>query len=272
MRSRVFIKILSELSKENGFSIKRVLDNVFELKKGNKRIYLRGNDFGLNSSLSNKLSLNKGQTYMVLKENKVPAVPHYGLYNPAKYYLFGDQKKRNQKRLAAIIQREGLPLVLKPAEGSSGSGVARIGRKRELKNAIAELFIRNDEVVLAPYREVLNEYRVVVLGNKVEVAFKKVKTNAREFRYNLCLGAKAEILSPEDGTYKKLEKLAKRATKILGLEFASVDIIETKEHGLEILELNSMVSLNYFSSESKEKYSLAKNIYKKAFKKVTKSR
>ena len=270
MGNKVFMKILSEISKENGFKIRRVLDNVFELSKGNKKFYIRGKDFGLNSSLASRLSANKGQTYTVLKENKIPTVPHYGLYNPVTYYFLGDQQKRNQKRLNAVVKREGLPLVVKPAEGWAGVGVTLVKKKREIKNIVKELFVRNDEVVLSPYRKILHEYRVVILGNKVEVIFDKIKKDKKEFRYNLCYGAKAEVLEPTDKTYKKLEKLAKRAVKALGLEFSSVDIIETEEYGLEVLEVNSTVSLSYFGAESKEKYLIAKNIYKKAFKKAIK--
>jgi len=38
----------------------------------------------------------------------------------------------------------------------------------------------------------------------------------------------------------------------------------------ESATINSSVSLSYFGAESKEKYQIAKNIYKKAFKKATK--
>ena len=270
MKQPVFYKILLEIAKENGFKVRRVIDNVFELKKGNKKVYIRGKNFGINSSVAGKLAANKGQTYMILKQNEIPAVPHFGLYHPETYAEFGDQKNRNKRRIDAILKREKWPLVIKPAEGSSGKGVELVSRKRDLKNAMNELFIREDEVVLSPFRVIEHEYRVVVFNGKVELIFDKKRNDKDEFRHNLCFGAKTEIVSQEDKVYKKLSNLAKRTAKILGLEFASVDIIETEEFGLEILEVNSIVSLSYFGSESPEKYKIAKGIYKKAFKKAIK--
>jgi len=269
MKLASFYKILSEIAKENGYSLSRVLDNVFELKKGNKKLYFRGRNFGLNSALSSQLCSNKGQTYAVLKRNNLPVVPHFGIYNPETYNFFGDQKKRNEKRENAVIKREGWPLVVKPAEGSSGIGVELISRKRDLKKLLKTLFIRNDEVVLSPFRVVEHEYRVIVLNGKVELIFDKIRTSD-DFRHNLCLGAKSKVLTEKDKNYQKLEALAKRATKALKLEFSSVDIVETTDFGLEILEVNSSVSLSYFGAESKEKYQIAKSIYKKAFKKAVK--
>ena len=54
------------------------------------------------------------------------------------------------------------------------------------------------------------------------------------------------------------------------LEFATVDIIETEKEGLEVLEINSNVCLGHFGNQNKEYYEIAKNIYKKVFKKAIK--
>lgn len=271
MGRTVYFKIISEIAKENGYIISRAIDNVFELKKKNKLVYLKGKNFGLNSALSSSLSANKGQTFAILKKNNVPAVPHFGIYNPLKYdILFGDQKKRNNLRINEIVKKYGLPLVIKPAEGSSGEGVVLVSKKREIKNIARDYFLKADEVVLSPFRTIAHEYRVVVLDGKVELIFDKIRGKKSDFRHNLCLGATAKIIDPMSPIYKKLERLAKRSAKVLGLNFTSVDIIETEEFGLEVLEVNSIVSLNYFGAESKEKYKIAKEIYKKAFKKAVK--
>ena len=79
-----------------------------------------------------------------------------------------------------------------------------------------------------------------------------------------------ELISPDAKVYKKLSTIAKRATKLLGLEFAVVDIIETEEFGLEVLEINSSVCLGHFAGRSPENYNLVKLIYKKAFRKAIK--
>ena len=263
-----FNRILREIATKNGYKIVRVLDAVFEFKKNNKKIYLKGQDFGLNSSLSYKLSQNKALAYEILHRNNIAAVPHYEIYNPETYEIFGNQKKRNKSRIEMIIKKEKFPLVIKPSKGSSGKGVAVVEGKREISKISKELFIRNDEVVLSPFRVINHEYRVIVLDKKVELIFDKVRGSKKEFRHNLCLGAKPEIIAKTDKSYKKLESLAKRAAKILDLKFASVDIIETEEKSLEVLEVNSTVSMEHFARVSKENYAIAQNIYEKAFKKA----
>ena len=269
MNDQNYLRILRRIAKEEGYKITRVIDGVFELKKSNKCRYIKGRDFGLNSALSNQMSANKAITFEVLNRNKIKAVPHYEIYHPTYYAMFGNQKKRNNERMKMIIEKEGLPVVVKPAEGSSGRNVEVAKNKREMQRLSKEIFKEEKGVVFSPFRVIDHEYRVVMLNGKAELIFDKIR-GKDEFKHNLCLGAKAETLKKTDKKAKKLETIAKRAVKTLGLTFASVDIIETKEFGLEVLEVNSGVSMGYYSIQSKQNFLLAKSIYKKAFKKALK--
>lgn len=256
--------------KENGYKITRVLDAVFELKKGGKKVYIKNRDLGLNPSLSDKIAKNKALAFEILYRNNIKAVPHYEIYHPEVFAVYGNQKSRNKKRIEMVIKKESLPLVIKPAEGSSGEGVMVVNNKREISKISKELFKKNDSIVLSPFRLIEHEYRVIILNGKVELIFDKIRTDKNEFRHNLCLGAKPEIIKSDDKRYKKLETIAKRAAKILNLEFTSVDIIETKEFGLEILEINGTVCMDHFAKAKEENYKIVKSIYKKALKKALK--
>lgn len=269
MNDKVFHKILHELAKENGYKITRIIDGVYEFSKNKKKIYIKGKSFGLNTALSAAFSKNKAQTFELLRRNKVKAVPHYEIYQPAFYAIFGDQVKRNRGRVNAVIKKEKLPLVLKPAEGSQARDVYLVHNKRQLNRLVKELFIYDKEVVLSPFRDIKHEYRVVVLNGKVELIFDKVKKE-RVRRGKLVFGVTPKVLEKTEKPYKKLETLAKRAAKVLKLEFATVDIIETETEGLEVLEINSNVCLGRFGGQNKEYYELAKAVYKKAFKKAVK--
>lgn len=269
MDDKVFHKILHELAKENGYTATRIIDGVYELKKGNKKVYIKGKNFGTNNSLSAAFAKNKAQTFEILRRNKIAAVPHYEIYQPAFYAHFGDQSKRNRMRINAVIKKEKLPLVLKPAEGNKARGVYLVHNKRQLGKLMSELFLSEKELVLAPFRDIEHEYRTVVLNGKVELIFDKVKKE-RVKRGKLVFGAKAKILEPTDKKYKKLETIAKKAAKALGIDFATVDIIETEKEGLEVLEINANVCLGGFGNQNQEYYDIAKAIYKKAFKKATK--
>jgi len=269
MDDKIFHTILHELAKENGYAVTRIIDGVYELKKGSKKVYIRGKNFGLNTSLAASFAKNKAQTFEILRRNGIKAVPHYELYQPALYALFGDQEKRNKKRINAIIKKEKLPLVVKPAEGNKARGVSLVRSKRQINRAINDLFITENEVVLCPFRDIKHEYRTVILNGKVELIFDKVKPE-RIKHGKLVFGARAQKIEESDKAYKKLEAIAKRAAKALGLDFATVDIIETENEGFEVLEINSSVCIGSFGGRSKGYYNIAKAIYKKAFKKAVK--
>lgn len=269
MDDKVFHKILHELAKESGYVTTRIIDGVYELKKGSKKLYIKGKNFGTNSSLAAAFAKNKAQTFEILRRNKIAAVPHYEIYQPAFYAHFGDQTKRNRMRINAIIKKEKLPLVLKPAEGSHSRGVYLVHNKRQLGKLMSELFVSEKELVLAPFRDIKHEYRTVVLNGKVELIFDKVKKE-RVKRGKLVFGSRAKILEINDKNYKKLEALAKKSAKALGIDFATVDIIETEKEGLEVLEINANVCLGNFGNQKQEYYNIAKSIYKKVFKKAIK--
>ena len=269
MDDKVFHKILHELAKESGYTATRIIDGVYELKKGSKKLYIKGKNFGTNNSLSAAFAKNKAQTFEILRRNKIAAVPHYEIYQPAYYSIFGDQTKRNRIRINAIIKKEKLPLVLKPAEGNKSRDVYLVHNKRQLNKLMTELFLIDKELVLAPFREIKHEYRTVVLNGKVELIYDKVKKE-RVKRGKLVFGSRAKKLESTDKNYKKLETIAKKSAKALRIDFATVDIIETEKEGLEVLEINSNVCLGNFGNRCQEYYDIAKAIYKKVFKKATK--
>ncbi len=269
MDDKIFNKILHELAKENGFSLTRIIDGVYEFKKGSKRVYIRGKNFGMNTALAATLAKNKAQTFEILRRNKIKAVPHYELYQPYYYAIFGDQEKRNKRRIAAVIKKEGLPLILKPAEGQHSENVSLVHTKRQLNRAVKDLFLVEKELVLSPFRDIKHEYRCVIYNGKVELIFDKVKP-VRVRKKKLVFGVTPEIVEKNAKVYPKLEALAKRGAKALGMNFTTVDIIETEKEGLEILEINSTVCLGRFGNKNKEYYEKAKSIYKKVFRKAVK--
>jgi glutathione synthase/RimK-type ligase-like ATP-grasp enzyme len=268
MDDKIFNIILEKIARENDYELTRVIDGVYELKKGSKKLYIRGKKFGLNSALSSSFAKNKAQTFEILRRNNIKAVPHYELYQPARYAIFGDQEKRNKERIKSIIEKDGLPLVLKPAEGERTRGVKLCSSKAKINRFSRELFSTEKEVVLSPFRKIEHEYRTVFLNGKIELIYEKTKVDDRVKHGKFVFGVGAEVLSPENKKYKKLAALAKKSAKTLGLTFASVDIIETEKEGLEVLEINSMVCLKNFGNTSKEYFEIVEKIYKKAFRKA----
>jgi glutathione synthase/RimK-type ligase-like ATP-grasp enzyme len=94
-----------------------------------------------------------------------------------------------------IIKDLGLPLIAKELSMQRGNGVFKI----ESKEGFANLPMKDsrggdNQFLFQEYKNLGDEYRVLVLGQKVGVWEKKILTVEGEFRHNVSLGAKEEFL------------------------------------------------------------------------------
>lgn len=99
------------------------------------------------------------------------------------------------------------------------------------------------------------------MNNKVELIFKKERQNG-EWKHNLCNGAKARIITDEI-MQKELGDFALNVAKTIGINFASVDLVEV-DNKIMVLEVNSTVCMNKFVEQIEYGRQIAKDIYSKA--------
>ena len=78
--------------------------------------------------------------------------------------------------------------------------------------------------------------------------------------FTLTLGANLGLYD----TKEKICQLALEVSKKVGITFASIDIIETTDNKLLVLEANSGVTINKAINFIPNGYNVAKNIYKEA--------
>jgi ribosomal protein S6--L-glutamate ligase len=142
----------------------------------------------------------------------------------------------------------GAPLIIKLLEGTHGSGVVLAETKKAAESVI-DAFRNLDANFLV--QEFIKEskgadLRCFVIGKKVVASIKRV-AKPGEFRANLHKGGKAELvkITPEE------RALAVKATKIMGLNVAGVDIIRSNRGPL-VLELNSTPGLRGIEEGSKK--------------------
>ena len=133
----------------------------------------------------------------------------------------------------------GAPVVVKLLEGTQGVGVVLAETKKAAESVIGA-FRQLDANILV--QEFIKEargadIRALVVGGRV-VASMKRQGAPGEFRSNLHRGGTAEAvkLTPEE------RSTAVRATKILGLGVAGVDMLRSN-HGPVVLEVNSSPGL-----------------------------
>jgi len=179
----------------------------------------------LNAYDSIILCKNKVRMTQILSEHNIPI--------PKTFVI------KSAESLDEVVKSIGsLPIILKSVSGSHGVGVSIIESKRALHSLI-EMMTRDEERTPLIVQEYIKEssgkdIRVFVVNNKVVAAMERIAKKKGEFRSNFSMGGIVKIATLSAAE----KKLAIKATKIFGLDFAGVDIIRSKT-GPKILEVNS---------------------------------
>jgi ribosomal protein S6--L-glutamate ligase len=142
----------------------------------------------------------------------------------------------------------GAPLVIKLLEGTQGVGVV-LAETEKAAESVIEAFRGLDANILV--QEFIAEaggsdIRCLVVGDKVVASMQRTAREG-EFRSNLHRGGHAEPvkITPEE------RKIAVRAARIMGLNFAGVDMLRSN-HGSLIMEVNSSPGLEGIETATKK--------------------
>jgi [lysine-biosynthesis-protein LysW]--L-2-aminoadipate ligase len=180
---------------------------------------------------------NKLITSIRLAENKIPT--------PKTQFAFSAESGLES------IKKTGFPVVLKPIVGSWGRGIYPL-RDLETASMIIEMREEDDsplsriyyiqEMVDRPPRDI----RCIVIGDQAVTAIYRYSSQS-EWRTNVSRGGRVE-LAPMT---KEIEDLALRAAKAVGGGILGVDMMEDKNHGLVVHEVNNTVEFRGAASVSK---------------------
>jgi ribosomal protein S6--L-glutamate ligase len=190
------------------------------------RQFERMGTYVANSSDGIQNSRDKLHATQVLSANHIPV--------PTTAYV---RDWRDVER--AIRQVGGVPCVIKATEGTQGSGVFLAHSEREANELAWQLLEKGSQVLVQEYiRESHGrDVRVLVVGGKVVAAMRR-RAHGREFRSNFHLGGTVESIQlPPD-----YSRIACKAARLLGLDIAGVDLLES-ERGPLLLEVNSSPGL-----------------------------
>lgn len=141
--------------------------------------------------------------------------------------------------LPAIERVGGAPVIIKLIEGTQGIGVL-LAESTNTAAAIIELLQSQKQNVLIQKfvaESKGKDVRAIVVGDQVVAAMRRV-AQGQEFRSNVHRGGKTEMVELSD----EYKEAAIRATQIMGLRVAGVDMLEAKD-GPQILEVNSSPGL-----------------------------
>ncbi len=141
--------------------------------------------------------------------------------------------------LPAINRLGGPPVIIKVLEGTQGIGVILAETTKMAEAIIQTLQLARQNVLIQKFvaESGGRDIRAFVVGDRVVAAMRRM-ARPGEFRSNIHRGATAEAVQL-DPAY---ETTAIRATQIMGLRLAGVDMLESNE-GPRVLEVNSSPGL-----------------------------
>ena len=179
------------------------------------------NKFDVSATCGNKLL-----TSMLLKKNNIPT--------PKTYFSFSADAARKN------LEDVGYPLVIKPIIGSWGRNVVPLKDKdtadaiieqREITDGPLDRIFYLQELIDRPPRDI----RVITVGDRAVTAmYRKSSSN---FKTNIALGAEPEICNITN----EIEDLCAKTSKVVGGGILGIDLMEDKEKGLVIHEVNNTV-------------------------------
>jgi ribosomal protein S6--L-glutamate ligase len=135
----------------------------------------------------------------------------------------------------AVEQVGGLPCIIKLLQGTQGVGVMIASTMGEVEGMLDTLWTLGQEILLQELiRESLGrDVRALVIGDRVVAAMRRTARTG-EFRSNLHRGGEGQAVELP-GEYRDA---AVKAARVIGLEVAGVDMLESRE-GPKIMEVNS---------------------------------
>ena len=141
--------------------------------------------------------------------------------------------------LPAIERVGGAPIIIKLIEGTQGIGVLLAESKNSAEAIIELLQSQKQNVLVQKFvaESKGKDIRALVVGDRVVAAMRRV-AQGQEFRSNVHRGGVAERVELNE----QYSETAVRATQILGLEVAGVDMLEGAD-GPQIMEVNSSPGL-----------------------------
>lgn len=291
-------KLIEEICNEENIDYKLISENwVMILTKNNITKCISGYRFSLNDHALGSVIDDKYAFYDLCKLKDLPIIKHNILFNPNS--KLGNNTMNLLKKFFIKYNKD---VVIKPNLGTEGTDVYHITDYDNLVEITNELFKNNFSISICPFYKIDNEYRVVVLNNKVKLIFEKskpvvigdgnssikdllIKLNPYYFtkinfnkdydrvllnnekyeydwRFNLSKGATAKLVENKD-LYQKLSDIALNVTNTINAKFVSVDIIKC-QNNYYLIEMNSGVCINKVTNFIDKDLKLTKEIYREA--------
>ncbi|MEM4569866.1 MAG: lysine biosynthesis protein LysX, partial [Desulfurococcaceae archaeon] len=178
----------------------------------------------INNSAALARALNKVWTLSLLAKA--------GIQTPRSAVVFSEEAGY---KLTSLLN---YPLVIKPIDGSWGRLVALIRDNEELRTILEHrAYIQSPNMKIHLIQEYVEkpgrDIRVFTIGDEVVTAIYRV---SEHWITNTARGGRAEPARVDH----ELEDIALKTARVLGVEFAGIDVFEDKHRGYVVNEVNSI--------------------------------
>lgn len=277
---------------------------ILQLSKNGKIRHIAGTRFDLNPEAAGNIACDKYATFEVLNSQNIPIIKHTMIFNPSSRNLYIENNGTWLTVVSEFLkygclvikpnhgcEGQGVSLChsLKDAEiavqklfktQDSISICPYYNIKTEYRSFYldgkvhliygkSKPFVIGDGIsTMAELINKLNLPNKNVSKENIDnldlnyVPLKDEKINI-SWKHNLSGGAIPTILSKGE-LYDKIEKLAISAGKAMNINFATIDIIETEDGKLYVLEVNSGIGTTIFINSVENGYEIIKDILKKS--------
>ena len=277
-------------------------DWVIMLEKNGKTRFISGYKFDLNSHAMGLIADDKYALYEVLKTKNIPVIEHKIVYNKTNNldYAIGCNTYEYVKE---YFQKNNQNIVIKPNDGTCGKNVYNVTNENEIDAVLDKIFLKNYSISMCPFYKIKHEYRAIMLNGENVLLYakylpivtgdgnKSIRQLLLDFNYDYFVDkledSKYDTVLPKDKTFEynwkfnlsqgsiakkltdklledRLIKIAKQVCNEINLKFGSIDIIETTDGQLLVLEVNSGVMLENYVRLNPQDYTHVKNIYRNA--------
>ena len=200
-------------------------NNLVIVKKYNKEFMFCRSSMTINNSVSCDIANNKLLSYIFFKQKKIPFMPYFSINNP----------KYNETDSSSLIT--AFNFLSEFSNGVIMKGYKNmylVNNISEVENAWLNLFKSGiDKILISPYFEVLNEWRIVIYNNKIYSCVKKTtKKNGWHFtNENLVKEGDLMLIA------NHIKFFVNKAINILGIKCCTIDIVQVNKDILNETQL-----------------------------------
>lgn len=285
--------ILEEICREENIKITHLSSGWLHLlEKDNKKEYITGFNFSLNSNAIAKILDDKYAFFELVNYYGYPIIEHNIIF-----------KNTDVKIIKDLFYQYNQNVVIKANIGTRGTQVFHITSLEELLKKAEDLLCNNYSISICPYVDIKSEYRVIILNGKSKLIYEKIrpiivgdgkssikellirfnpyyfnkkkglseevleagKTYEYNWQFNLSQGATIN-LNVNKELNSKLESLATNVAKDIDIKFCSIDIVLDENDNIYLMEANSGVMMTNFTNIVPNGKEITKKIYADAIK------